>query len=489
MKNNSSKISQKRTSKKFKTTVKQSGPIFANKLRSSTTQVKNPIPLSAKGRKSAIVGTIKRDTKKSLTTKENNMFKKGKKSTTSLFKGDNVSNKDKKMSIKGRKSIKKSTQIDNKTKSKDNLQKGKDINVQNSEAFNSENNTNVINTEENSKLNDNRSKSNQEDEKPQSISSKNGIKEIKSKSQSKRSSKKGSLKENKIPFEDDLKKSQTRKELIDYNKHININLIKETNEKPNYRYDINYENNVENQEGRLRNYKIESSDYITDKNKFLIRNLLYLLDKKPDDKKGAKNYFRNTINALNNSQQNKILEMLAKTKKDIFRIKNEEKLNHIDSLYADKKMSDIYQTLFEPKYPRNRFKSLENYPQTQVYREKYFFNYVDGVHPNMYMILRNNNPNAYIPNLKQSSEKKYQIMGKNKLMIENRDDRYLRCNYDFMMNNIDNKLNNDYREIYRRKRMQHMLDDINWDIYEMNPYQENMFRKTYSDIKRNPLYL
>ena len=63
MKNNSSKSSQKRTSKKFKTTVKDSGPIFTNKLRNSikngTTKPNSQIPASAKTRKSAIISKPK----------------------------------------------------------------------------------------------------------------------------------------------------------------------------------------------------------------------------------------------------------------------------------------------------------------------------------------------------------------------------------------------------------------------------------------------
>ena len=184
-----------------------------------------------------------------------------------------------------------------------------------------------------------------------------------------------------------------------------------------------------------------------------------------------------------------MLEMLDKTKNDIFRIKNDEKLNHIDAKFADKKMSEIYRNLFEQNHSRNVFRSFDNNLQAPYYKEKYFFNYVDGLHPNMFMLLRNNRQNANIQQFIPNKEKKYNIIGRNELVVDKRDNRYLKYSYDYMMNTIDNKLNRDYRQIYRRKRMQQMFDNINEDIYEMNPYQENIFRKTFSEIKRNSLYL
>ena len=490
MKNNSAKSTQKRSSKKFKTSVKDSGPIFNNKLRTSikngTTKPNSQIPVSAKTRKSAIIPKPKiLDKRKSLINKENNLLKSGKKSSTSLVKEENATNTNKRKSIKGRKSMKKSVQIDKNLNLKDsqNKNQSKDKDIMNSDVFNSENNTNALNSEDNSKLNEKNSKSNQENEKPNSISSKNENKELQSKSQSK----KNSLKENNKTNE--LEGSKNRNNYLDYNQHININLVKDINEKPNYRYDVRLENNIEPSESRLRNYKVESSDYITEKNKFLIKNLLFLLDKKPDDKKGTKNFFRQSLNAINNNEKNKMLEMLDKTKKDIFRIKQDEKFNNINETYANKKMSEIYHTLFEQNYARNRFENFGNNVQSPYYREKYFFNYVDGVHPNMNMILRNNSANNQNIQRLINSEKKYNIMGKNDLKIEKRDNRYLRYNYDFMSNTIDNKLNKDYREIYRKKRMQSMFDNINADIYALNPNQDNYFRKTYSESKGTSLYI
>ena len=58
----------------------------------------------------------------------------------------------------------------------------------------------------------------------------------------------------------------------------------------------------------------------------MMRNLLYLLDKKEEDKKGMKNIFRTSLNRLNMVENNRLLDALAKTKQEIFKIKNDEKL-------------------------------------------------------------------------------------------------------------------------------------------------------------------
>ena len=490
MKNNSSKSSSKRVSKKFNTTVKKPSSLLSNKLRKSMPEntIKSGISKPTVSRKSAIIPKSKAlDKKKSIVSQKNNTAKSSKRaSSSSQFKTDNIQNKSKKMSIKGRKSTKKSIKKDeNINILKENQNKEKDINT----LSENENNTKDLNSEESSKTNEvksNKSKSNQENEKRISISSKNDKKEIQSKSQSK----KGSLKENKIINNNELLKTKIMNEFLDPNKHIEINLVKETNDKPNYRYnyDINLANNMENQESRLRNYKVESSDYITEKNKYLIKNLLFILDKKPDDKKSTKNFFRQSLNALNNKEENKILENLYRNKNDIFRIKQDERLNHINQISANKKLSDIYQNLFDHDYARNRFRSVENKYQTPFYNQKYFFNYVDGVHTNMYRVLKDNSEN--IIRSKNNSAKKSNIMGRNDLVVEKREnDRYLGCNYNFMLNSIDNKLNNDYRDIYRRKKMQKIFDSINEDIYSLNPYHDNILRKTFSERNKNSLFL
>ena len=488
MKNNLSKTSTKRASKKFNTSIKKPSSLLSNKLRKSmqenTTKTNNV--KSSFSRKSALIPKSKAlDKKKSLGSQKNITSQSSKRmSTSSQLKADNLPRKSKKLSIKERKSTKKSIQLDQKI---NNLKESQNLDIN---TLNSENNTKELNSEENSKTNEigsNKSKSNQDNEKRISISSKNdNIKERPSKVQNK----KETIKENRISNNNEMLKNKIKNELNDPNKYININLVKETNEKPNYRYnyDVNLESNIENQETRLRNFKVETSDYITQKNKCLIRNLLYLLDKKPDDKKSTKNFFRQSLNALNLKEENRILENLNRNKSDIFRIKQDEKLNHINQVSADKKLTDIYHNLFDHDYARNRFRSVENNYQTPFYKEKYFFNYVDGVHPNMHLILRENNEN--ILREKNNSVKNANRMKKNDLIVEKRaNNRYLGYNYNFMLNSIDNKLIYDYRDIYRRKRMQKVFDSINEDIYYLNPYHDNILRKTFSERNKSALYL
>ena len=106
----------------------------------------------------------------------------------------------------------------------------------------------------------------------------------------------------------------------------------------------------------------------------------------------------------------------------------------------------------------------------------------------MHLILRENNEN--ILREKNNSVKNANRMRKNDLIVEKRaNNRYLGYNYNFMLNSIDNKLIYDYRDIYRRKRMQKVFDSINEDIYYLNPYHDNILRKTFSERNKNSLFL
>ena len=480
------KGTQIRSNKKFKTTAKPTVPLLSsNKSRKSiktTTKRSNKEEeiTSPKPRKSAIVSSVKKSMKKnnSLFNKDkdnNDLTKSGKRPSTSLLKEPNSTNrtKSKKISMKSNKSTKRSAELDEKkskksTKSKQKQkQNDKEVDLINSEAsnkndnieintLNSENNTHLINSEDNSKANEIKSKINQENEKHNGNISKDNLRE----SQNKNQSKKNSLKENNISINNKMKNEYL------LNQPLNVNLVKEINEKPNYRYESKYDvnkNDVEEQEGRLRNHKIESSDYITEKNKNMMRNLLYLLDRKPDDKKSSKNFFRSSLNALNIQERNKLLDVLAQTKNDIFRIKYDIKMNNINQNLANKKLSEIYHVLFEKNHRNNNFdKSWDNYQPPYCYREKYFFNYVDGLHPNLDKFLANNLSNPKNNKLSQSYDNN-------------------------LMNSIDYKLNKDYREIYRRKRMEKMYEHINDNIYAMSP-QKYFGRNSFSESKRNSLF-
>ena len=510
MKNSFPRGSQIRSNKKFNTTVKPTAPLLASgKLRKSIKN-KTILPASPENEKTSPKvrkSTVRNTTQQKTTDKKKTQINKGTKGdllnrksgmpTSSLSKDFNTSKKKsqtKRMTMKLNTSKKKSINLDNiKISSKKENLKNKEINDINPDninkddlninTLNSENNTKLIITEENSKINEINTKSNQENEKSEDNITKNNLKETQSKHQSKNESKRQSKTQSKIQSKKTSITNNKNEKTIFDNNPININLVKEINEKPNYRYEFKYETiNKDNEEQdlRLRNYKLESSEYITTKNKNMMRNLLYLLDKKEEDKKGMKNIFRTSLNRLNMVENNRLLDALAKTKQEIFKIKNDEKLNYINQVSANQKMSEIYHSLFEQNNNiKNLYENSWNKPQSQPYfKEKYFFNYVDGKQPNSALFSGNNAPRANNIKLSQSYDKNYHVMGKNNLLIEKRDNGYYKYNFDSMINTLDNKLNKDYREIYRNRRMQKIFEDINYNIHSMSP-QKNSFGKTY----------
>ena len=436
-------------------------------------------------KKKSIVGTkkkslsIKPEKKSSIFKKDENSAKKSIRPSTSLFKDINASNriaKRAKTSIKNSKSAKKSIELGkkfkNKKKSKKDIVSSETSNKNEINTINSENDSNISNSED--------SKSNQGKEK-----------EIKEEAD-KGPGKKGSGKPDRIPIninnhnnQNGLNNNKIPNEYYD-NKPANVNLVKEINDKPNYRYEFKYDvnNNINSQEldSRLKNYKIESSENITEKNKNMMRNLINLLERKPDYKKKTKNNFRSSLNNLLSQENNKLLESLTRTKNDIFRIVQDEKLSYINQAKANSRLYDIYQALFEQnnnlksKYER----SWNNSQNPFIIRQNYFFNYVDNRHPNMEKFLRHNSSSTNINNnrMSYSYDKNYHVMGKNNLKVENRDYRYLSYDYDSMINSLNNRLNKDFRKIYRKRRIENLMENINYNIYAMNT-REYFGRKTF----------
>ena len=86
MKNNSSKSSSKRVSKKFNTTVKKPSSLLSNKLRKSMPEntIKSGISKPTVSRKSAIIPKSKAlDKKKSIVSQKNNTTKSSKRASSS----------------------------------------------------------------------------------------------------------------------------------------------------------------------------------------------------------------------------------------------------------------------------------------------------------------------------------------------------------------------------------------------------------------------
>ena len=464
---------------------------FKVKNISNSTKKKSLVPKTEKKKSIVGVGTkknslaIKSEKKNSIFKKDENPSRKSIKAKTSLFKDTNIPNriaKKAKTSVgnpeSAKKSIELSKKIKTKKKSKDNRVNSETSNKNDINTINSVNDSNISNSED-SKI---KSKSNQSKEKD--------IKEEDIKNPNKRVS----IKPERIPIpininnhnnQNGFNNNKIPNEYYD-NKPANVNLVKEINDKPNYRYEFRYDvNNIANSQeidSRLKNYIIESSDYITEKNKNMMRNLINLLERKPDGKKEIKNIFKSSLNNLLSQENNKLLEALTRTKNDIFRIVQDEKLSYINQAKANSRLYDIYKAIFEQNNNvKNKYERSWNTSQNPfIIRQNYFFNYVDNRNPNMDQFLKHNSSSSIINNNRMSYcyDKNYHVMGKNNLKVENRDNKYLSYDYDSMINSLNNKLNKDFREIYRKRRIENLRENINYNIYAMNP-REYFSRKTF----------
>ena len=506
MKKNSIAISsQKRASKKFQTSVKNlssskkedTGRTNNSKVRNSSYVNKNMLLSRKSTVRKSVTNTAKKNNEKVEDNKRKSTVKRqSTKITKSKFdsKKSITSNKSLKNGSKISKNIKpksKSVAYEMKIYSKDSkINKPSDI--RSSEGFNSINDENEIINSKNVLNNEEKSNSNNNPEQ-ESENDKNITAE----------------KSDKInnPIKNELLKQKVENE---YN-----NLIKDSNDKIKGIYEFENENKENNNtEMRLRNQKVESSDYITEKNKNMIRNLLFLLDKKSDDKKADKNIFRSQLNALDKNEKNKLLEALYKTRKEIFKIKWDEENKNINPSRANKKLNEIYNFVFEQKKNNsNKINDIYNintlspmkkqYPS--FYNNRYFLDYINGIPPsesnfNFYPVksgifnnLKNENNDNNPHKLSHSYEPKFQVMKKNNLIVEYRDKRYLNYNYGSLVNIINNKLDgyistNDfyktfrnnsnnsvftlckynYRDINRNRRMQNLYNSINADINSMN---------------------
>lgn len=478
--NTSKKINEKvRDSKRKSTVKKHDTKITKSKLNSRTSLVSN------KSNKSAL------KTSKNLNNKSKNDTKRLKKEESNLDNDMKINSKDSKIS-----------------------KNYKTSDIRSSEGFNSINdeneinsNNNNINNYENDKLNNN----------PLNENEKN-MEEEKSNHNSQNQSKR--ITNIPIPIKNDIINKKPENE---YN-----NLIKDSNDKINGIYPPENENIENDEKTRLRNPKIEKSDYITEKNKNMIRNLLFLLDKKSDDKKAEKNIFRSSVNALEKSERNKLLETLYKNRREIFKIKWDEEAKNISQSKANKKMEQIYSFVFEPKSKgRNDINDINNInslsplknPNQGYYHNKFFLNYASGTtqSPNPYFYERNNlfggfNNENKNQKLNHSYEPKFHVMKKNDLIVENRDKRYLQYNYGYMINTINNKLygnistndfsqsfrrnnnnsmyclNKSYRDINRNRRIQNLFNSINASINSLNSLTYYNKNENYDYNLRNSIY-
>ena len=238
-----------------------------------------------------------------------------------------------------------------------------------------------------------------------------------------------------------------------------------------------------NQENRLKNKKVETSEFISEKNKNTMRNLLYLLERKPEDSKNQ-NLFRSSLNTLDKREKNKLLDIVYHNRKKIYKMKLEDEtkklnsvnllqtpnpikalnsLNEIDKIGQEvEKQTPFYPSNYQDKYQtmKNKYLMMVSTPNPRkkfptFYHDKYFIDYVDGKCPNLDILERtmryeknihnvNNNLSGTISDrhkFNRSYNDKFHFMEKNDLSVEKRDNRYMYYNYRFMVNTIDDKLN------------------------------------------------
>ena len=299
-------------------------------------------------------------------------------------------------------------------------------------------------------------------------------------------------------------------------------------------------------ERRLKNKMVETSNYISDKNKNMMRGLLYLLDKKPEESKNQKNIFRASINSLDKKEKNKLIDVKYQNRKKLYKEKlgnDIKKINSINSLNQknslnvideEKKIdSPIKETSpFLPINLEDKYQTMKNKylvmitpsnPKKQYpifYKDKYFVDYVNGRCPNRDFFERTmkyekniydfNNINDGISEdnykFNLSYNNKFQFKEKNDLFVDKRDNRYTQYNYGSMINKINDKLdgfntdryfrhtfhsfhknNSDFglnsRDSERNQRVSKLYNDINNNINSVSS-PEYQQRKTYSE--RNP---
>lgn len=290
-----------------------------------------------------------------------------------------------------------------------------------------------------------------------------------------------------------------------------------------------------NQENRLKNKKVETSEYISEKNKNTMRNLLYLLERKPEDSKNQ-NIFRSSLNTLDKREKNKLLDIVYHNRKKIYKMRLEDEAKKINSLNSVnlvktpnplkalnsldeinkidqnlEKQTPFYPGNYQDKYQtiKNKYLMMVSTPNPRkqfptFYHDKYFIDYVDGKCPNVDVLERTmryeknihnakNNFNGTISErhkINRSYNDKFHFMEKNDLSVEKRDNRYMYYNYRFMVNTIDDKLNgfiNDRDFRYSFQPLHKNNSDFGLNKGNIDSNRNQRVIKLYKDIN-NDIY-
>ena len=258
-----------------------------------------------------------------------------------------------------------------------------------------------------------------------------------------------------------------------------------------------------------------------------MRNLLYLLERKPEDSKNQKTLFRTSLNTLDKREKNKLLDIVYQNRKKSYKMRLEgevKKVNSLDSANLIKtleplkvlkpinEIDKINQTPFFPNNYEDKYQSMKNKylimvstpnPRKQFptfYHDKYFIDYVEGKCPNLDIFektmkyekkmhdFNNSNNNGTISDkhrFNRSYNDRFHFMEKNNLSVEKRDNRYMYYNYRFMVNTINDKLNGfindrDFRHSFQPLHKDNSDFGLNMGYGDSNRNQR--VSKLYKDI-------
>ena len=542
MKNTLAKSTQIRPTKKFNTsiknieTAKKSQQVHAsqNKMKTSinknnnTNRSSNPLSGSSKVRKSISSTTKKKtvNTKNIQDNKKKSIMKKPE--TATVRKNADKKNKTS-VNLKNKASTKRNSMSVSLKKDNFNKTKHKSVQLKNVNLFNSAKNKSKSKTAKKKSV---EIYDIDEEEKISSKDSQNN-KDLRNSEEFNKNKSIGINIMNNINYEEENN--------IERNNPLQNELIKEKIASEFIKANII---NVDS-ERRLKNKMVETSNYISEKNKSIMRGLLYLLDKKPEESKNQKNIFRASINSLDKKEKNKLIDMKYQSRKKLYKEKlgkDVKKFNSINSLNEKNSLNVIHEekkvdsppkevSPFLPMNLEDKYQTMKNKylvmitpsnPKKQYpifYKDKYFVDYVNGVCPNRDFFERTMKyeKNIYDYNINdgfsednykfnRSYNNKFQFKEKNDLFVDKRDNRYTQYNYGFMINKINDKLdgfntdryfrhtfnsfhknNSDFglntKESERNQRVSKIYNDINKNINSVSSPEYQM-RKTYSE--RNP---
>ena len=291
------------------------------------------------------------------------------------------------------------------------------------------------------------------------------------------------------------------------NDNIDNNNIEENNSNLQHSHNSNINKNKSKEnnsvdrilsETKSRNKIIEKSYNISDKNKYLIKELLNLLDQKDFGK--AKdlendNKFLKTLKELNETERKKIFELYKKGKR-IFQFNFNQKINNNNLNKGNINRSYERQNKNRPKTIEELYQNIKYYYMPFMNsNEKMKFNenkYISECIEEIYLPLKisDNNDNKGKKNMNtlfNSYDKIYKIKGKNKSgYLNERNNNYNSYNYNMILNSIDDRLQSLKIKKMDSPKLALYKYNFNTDLKKKKEY--NIFSINYNPKNDNKIY-